>query len=105
MNAIVFAGGFFTAVGEYGIVITSSNGINWSRQPTSGNYDFLGITHGNGTYVAVGDGGIIATSPNAVNWTQRTSATSNQLTAVAYGDNGYYAAVGVGGTAISCRIW
>lgn len=105
LNAIVFAGGFFTAVGEYGIVITSSNGINWSRQPTSGNYDFLGITHGNGTYVAVGDGGIIATSPNAVNWTLRTSATSNQLTAVAYGDNGYYAAVGVGGTAISCRIW
>jgi hypothetical protein len=60
---VTYGNGLFVAVGEDGIILTSPDGVNWTRQiPPTGNW-LYGVTYGNGTFVAVGDRGIILTSP------------------------------------------
>jgi hypothetical protein len=50
-------------VGLGGVILTSPDGVNWTRQtPPTGN-SLNGVTYGNGTFVAVGDCGTILTSP------------------------------------------
>jgi hypothetical protein len=81
------------AVGDFGTILTSPDGVNWTQR-ASGTGDWLwGVTYGNGLFVAVGGGGTILTSPDGVNWTRRASGTSNWLRGVTYG-NGTFVAVG-----------
>ena len=102
LSDITYGDGIFVAVGEYGRIVTSPDGTNWTVR-TSGAYDFLyGVTYGNGIFVAVGGHyneeedkyyGEILTSSDGENWTVRTVETdNNSLTGVTYG-NGIFVAV------------
>ncbi len=97
LNAVVFGGGQFVAVGSLGTILTSPDGINWTTQTSGVSSDLNGITYAGSQYLAVGSSGTVLTSPNGTSWTSRTSATGNQLTSVYYG-SGNYVAVGNTGT-------
>jgi hypothetical protein len=100
LSGVTYGNGLFVAVGDFGAILTSPDGVNWTGQ-ASGTSDWLsGVAYGNGLFVAVGDGGAILTSPDGVNWTQQTSGTSNHLLGVTYG-NGLFVAVGDGGTILT----
>jgi hypothetical protein len=100
LYAVTYGNGLFVAVGDRGAILTSPDGVNWTRQ-TSGTSDWLkGVAYGNGLFVAVGGRGAILTSPDGVTWTAQTSGTGNSLSGVAYGD-GTFVAVGVGGTILT----
>jgi hypothetical protein len=72
---VAYGNGLFVAVGPYGTILTSPDGVSWTRR-TSGTSSWLsGVTYGNGLFVAVGMSGTILTSPDGVTWTARTSGT------------------------------
>jgi hypothetical protein len=81
--------------------MSSTNGVNWTRQATTTN-GFYGrpynssIAYGNGQFVMVGLGGTILTSADGMSWNQRSSGTTNDLSAIAFSGNRFV--VG-GGTA------
>jgi len=71
-------------VGFFGTILTSPDGITWTKR-TSGTWEYLkGVTSGNGLFVTDGNSGTILTSPDGNSWTQRTSGTSKYLRGVTY---------------------
>ena len=74
----------FVSVGNSGTILTSPDGILWTKR-TSGKWEYLsGVTSGNGLFVTVGESGTILTSPDGNSWTKRTSGTSKYLRGVTY---------------------
>jgi len=59
---IVFANGTFVAVGGFGTVLTSTNGISWKKRTVPTSSFLSGVTFGNGTFVATGANGAIIQS-------------------------------------------
>ena len=73
-NAIIYANGKYTAVGNGGKVATSPDGITWTIQPQLqttgwGTRNISDIAYGNGLFV-IGDGNnaYTATSTDCINW-------------------------------------
>ncbi len=110
LQGITYGKGTFVAVGgeeenykRYGLILTSTDGIDWKRSDLT----FLGslnsVTYGNGTFVAVGitdlkDGNynyhdIFLTSSDGVNWTKTIGEVFLGLSKIIYG-NGVFVAFG-----------
>src|SRR5690554_968910 len=86
LRAVTYAQGLFVAVGQFGTIMTSRDGINWTIQ-NSGTTNYLsGVGFGNGLYVAVGMEGTILTSPDGVTWSPQESGTTAWLDDVAFGN-------------------
>jgi hypothetical protein len=60
---VTYGNGLFVAVGEDGAILTSPDGVSWTRQTLGTGNLLYDVTYGNGTFVAVGDWGTILTSP------------------------------------------
>ena len=107
-NDIAFGNGIFVVVGgtqnigfappmPIQVIITSTDGINWTEQENPGIEPLYGITFANNTFIAVGGNGTILTSSNGIDWLPRVSLTIENLNAVTFG-NGTFLSVGSGGT-------
>lgn len=61
MNSITYAEGLFVAVGNSGTVLTSEDGITWTKKtsPNFGTTRFYSVCYGNGKFVITGSGGKI----------------------------------------------
>ena len=61
MRDITYADGLFVAVGNLGTVLTSEDGINWTKKtsPNFGTTYFYSVCYGNGKFVITGSGGKI----------------------------------------------
>jgi uncharacterized delta-60 repeat protein len=93
--SVCYGGGQFVAVGEGGTILTSPDGLAWTRRNSGNTLWLVGACHGNGLFVVVGDQGTILTSGDGVTWTTRRSG-GTRINAVAYG-NGFFLAVDEGG--------
>ena len=92
-----YGNGRFVAVGMLGLIVSSENGIKWSKHCIS-HYEMLySVTYGNGVFVAVGEMGTIITSPDGQSWTQSSTSSKNDLFKVIY-EGGLFMAVGEMGT-------
>jgi photosystem II stability/assembly factor-like uncharacterized protein len=60
---VTYGNGLFVAVGDRGAILTSTDGVNWTRLTSPTRYSLSSVTCGNGLFVAVGEDGIILTSP------------------------------------------
>jgi hypothetical protein len=86
--------------GGTGTILTSLDGIAWSRQ-TSPTSEFLSsVAAFPQGAVAVGRAGVILSSPDAVSWTMRPSGTTNWIYRVRY-TGGKLIAVGQNGTILT----
>lgn len=90
----------YVAVGGFGQVYTSTNGVDWVQRTGNSSYGLTAVCHGSNRWVAVGGNGTVISSPNTLAWTLRASGTGNTLNAVTCG-NGQYVAVGNSGTVIT----
>ncbi len=57
LNSIVWSGDKFVAVGDYGTILTSHNGVSWTVCESGTREELLGATWGSDKYVAVGSYG------------------------------------------------
>jgi len=118
LNDVVAGEAIYVAVGDDGVILTSSDGHGGWTQRTSGTAAHLyGVNYAydedldDGYFIAVGAGGTILTSTDGTTWTARTSGTTQDLYALTYGidrsvtasDVYYYVAVGAAGTVISAQ--
>ena len=97
LGGIAYGNGLFVAVGIYGTIITSPDGLNWTQR-TSGTTNHLSsIVYGGGLFIAVGSeypNESILTSPDGITWTERgTGLTNKGLKSVTYG-NGLFVIAG-----------
>ncbi|MGB0579181.1 MAG: hypothetical protein ACPGVU_05710 [Limisphaerales bacterium] len=88
------------AVGDFGAIYTTPDGINWSRQTVTFSDWLRAVIWAGGQWVTVGETGTIATSNDGVSWTEQTSGTTADLNNIAYLD-GTYHVVGGGGISLS----
>jgi len=95
LTAILAGPDRFMAVGWWGWLYRSSDGINWAKVKSVGTgCDLYGIAYGNGHWVAVGDpGNTIFNSTNGVDWIAVPSPATNMLMQVTFAD-GQFTAVG-----------
>ena len=63
---VVTVGENFVTVGDNGIILTSSDGISWTKRTSGTTKNLYGVTYGNSTFVTVGDNGIMLTSSDGI---------------------------------------
>ncbi|MFS0837406.1 cadherin-like beta sandwich domain-containing protein [Paenibacillus sp. 1P03SA] len=83
LNQVAYGNGKWVAVGNLGTIMTSSDGLNWSKT-TIALSSAVGVTYAGSQWIITGASGKIATSPDAVTWTVRSTGASANLSAAAY---------------------
>ena len=109
INGIAYGGGKFVAVGDYGRMAYSTNGVNWIAIPPgifnkiSGTFgkktSITGVAHGGDKFIAWAENGALAYSTNGVNWVGNGKASQfgmDSIKGIAHGD-GKFVAVGENG--------
>lgn len=100
-RAIAFGNGRFVAVNQSaGLVITSTNGTDWSPHSANTNKALYGLAFGSGKFIAAGASGLIMTSTDGTSWQPQASGTTAHLYHMNY-DNGQFVVVGDSGTILS----
>jgi hypothetical protein len=107
LQSIAYGNGMFVAIGDWGGMQVSSDGVSWSvLEPIATNM-LNSIIFANNRFVAVGDGGTILSSPDGLNWTRQSSGTATRLLAIAQGGS-FYLATGANGTLLrsaNASLW
>jgi hypothetical protein len=62
--SIDYGGGWFVAVGERGLILTSRDGIRWQTRDSTTFAHLQSVRYANGTFIAVGQQGTLLTSGN-----------------------------------------
>ena len=107
LKALAYGNGLYVAVGDYGTILSSADGVEWGLHSLETLVSINGVVYGNGTFVAVGHRqptpptftfgvDVVLTSGDGTNWTERATGVNGQanfLWNVAYG-NGLFVAVG-----------
>jgi hypothetical protein len=89
LNAVCHVSGRYLAVGSGGMIVTSTNALDWDSISTGAPYDLNGVDGTidiydttTDTFTAVGDSGLILTSHDGFAWTGRFSGLYGRLNAV-----------------------
>jgi len=100
-----FGAGNFSVSGGVRLVLTSSNGTQWSSNnvlnPSTAWFER--VIFGPKVFVGVGVQGNVQVSPTGGVWTQQATGTSNELMGIAEGDN-VYVAVGTNGIILTSPV-
>jgi len=84
------------ACGDGGVILTSSDGMNWTKQKSGVNINLNGVCSDGTKFIVVGDYGYILTSSDGVTWAIVGHNKETSLKAVTF-VNPYYVAVGTQG--------
>lgn len=99
INDVCYGNNLFVAVGNNGVIITSSDGETWTTRTSGINTTLSSICYDNNIFVTVGSSGVILSSSDAETWTTRTSGVeslfSNSIASVTY-DSSFNLFVAVG---------
>src|SRR5688572_18224200 len=104
LYGIAFGNGLFVAVGDFGTILTSTDGANWTARTAGTNQiNFSAATFGDNGFVAVGGTResstqpVVWTSSDGITWTPRDLSSLNMafgwFQGVTFG-KGLYVAVG-----------
>lgn len=103
LASVVYGNKTFVAVGDFGTIIASTNGVSWheptkplSRVTTGKEFDLVGLAYGSGKYVAVGNYGSLLTSEHGEDWVLQPMDTFIPFVDVAFGSD-RFVAVGMRG--------
>jgi hypothetical protein len=100
LNSIVATDTAFYAVGNNGVIITSTNGTSWSTESSGVSANLNSVANSGNNFIAVGDGGVIVTKSGTNAWQTRTSGTSENLNFVRFFNSSSSNVVGANGTVL-----
>jgi hypothetical protein len=100
VNAVVFDGTNFVAVGAGGAIFTSTDAIAWTAATSGTTSDLNGIAFVNSRYVAVGANGTVLSSSDRVSWGVQGSGTTETLYGIGQ-SGGTLIATGTNGTVLT----
>lgn len=75
----MWSGEQLIAIGEKGMLLTSSDGINWQRQYSPTSHDLYSMAYSGNLFVAVGDSGTVIASSDTVNWQIRNQVEEGYI--------------------------
>jgi len=84
------------AVGDNGIILTSSDGNTWTSPNFGTSVNLRDVTFGNSLFVAVGESGTILTSTDGSSWSPQTSGTTESLDGITFLRNHFVVVEGDG---------
>jgi hypothetical protein len=91
LSRVRFVGGIFIGLGQNGMLMTSSDGVHWTKRETGTAAELTGAAFGQilspslqSTYMVVGRAGTILSSIDATNWNLVATAHSCDLNDVVY---------------------
>lgn len=96
LNFLKYAAGKWLAGSVGAAIVTSSDGVSWTRQVSGISNPIRAAVYGDDRWVAVASGGKIITSLDAVRWTEQASGVTTDLLGVGFND-GVFVACGSGG--------
>jgi len=84
LRGIAYGKNLFVAVGgsyfdEPGVILTSPDGITWTRRHYGSRANLCAVEFGNGMFVTVGDLGTIFTSKDGIKWHRQHSGVSESV--------------------------
>ncbi len=91
--SVVRAGGYFMAVGLNGTIVTSPDGIVWTKRDSNTMRTLFSAASNSRTYVAVGERGTITVSRDLEKWTSLPTIGTDRIYGV-YWTGSQYVAVG-----------
>ncbi|MDE2091197.1 MAG: hypothetical protein KGJ08_04780 [Gammaproteobacteria bacterium] len=102
LRGVHWLNGQFFTVGDNDTVLTSTDGISWTRENISVSppSNLRDIAYGNSSYVAVGSKGVVLTSSNGTSWTATTISPAVPAGTIFQGlvwSGSQFVAVGSGG--------
>lgn len=93
MNRVLWVNDQFVSMGNAGVILTSTDGITWTKQNSEATKKLSGLVWSGSMFVAVGDYNTIITSPDGITWTLRNfSPTSYEnLFSISWSGNRFVA--------------
>jgi len=82
LGAVTWSGTQFVAVGAFGTILTSPDGVAWTKRRSGTTESLTGIVWSGAQFVVVGNAagnGVILTSPDGISWTSRMPGTTSSL--------------------------
>src|SRR5882762_4176671 len=76
LTQVAFGRNIFVAVGTGGMIMTSKEGMEWTRRESGTIARLHAVAFGDGQFIAVGDSGTILGSVDGANWTWQSCDTS-----------------------------
>lgn len=88
---IAWTGNLFVAAGAEGTLLTSADGLSWTRQTSSTTKTLYDVAFSGTLFVATGLDGTLLTSPDGVAWTTRFTGISYALNSVVWNGTAFTA--------------
>ena len=79
LNAIVSGANLYVTVGDFGIIRTSEDGLNWTIRESDVDDNLNAITWNGKKFVTVGDRGSILVSVDGINWDKPTATSGHVI--------------------------
>lgn len=79
------------AVGDSGVILSSTDATNWTVRTLPGSPNLRSLAFGNNRWVAVGSGGHLSSSSDAIFWAQHPLGVTSDFIGVTYGDGQFVA--------------
>jgi hypothetical protein len=100
LNGVVSAAGKSVAVGDNGLVLSTTGNGSWTTQSSGSTKTLNAIAWSGSRYVAVGASGVVLTSPDGATWTTQASGTDATLNAITWAGS-QFVVVGNSGAVLS----
>jgi hypothetical protein len=107
LNSVTNNSGTYIAVGNNGVIVTTTDISSWTTVSTSGTTNNLNYVYYSTMYIVVGDSGTILTSNDAVTWNEQVILTTLSLRAVIYTGTKYIAVgdLGIIASSVDGIVW
>ena len=90
-RAIIYADNQYVVVREKGSIMTSPNGIDWTKRDSPTKENLMGVFWDGRQYLAGGDKGTILSSPDGIQWTVCNSGGNVSIYCFSYSGTRYIA--------------
>ncbi len=84
LNGVAYDGNIYVAVGEYGTILVSDDGIDWKINSSPTPYVLHDIIWAQGEFIAVGGNGTIITSTDGMTWMIQKSGVTATLRSIVW---------------------